>query len=212
LATETQLEAIIHCLTTQDVTASKFLISLLTYADFRDHPYTEELIRNTSEIFNAFLQHPKASESALEWANTVMKRNYAKDIKDLAHVQNGWHFGALHTSEDQLKDFRIEDMARDMQRLAPELWDLLGLMLSADRKEGRRQRAVTDRPVNQDKTDKDEDQMMASVEDDEDDMYWEGQDEFMMDEVDIVENGGTYHGPRCANRNVERRKALITIV
>ena len=59
-----------------------------------------------------------------------MKRKYAKDIKDLAHVQNGWHFGALHTSEDQLKDFWIEDMARDMQRLAPELWDLLGLMLS----------------------------------------------------------------------------------
>ena len=113
-------------------TVSKFLILVLIDTGFQEHHYLENLIHNSMEIFNPFFRHPKASGSALDWANTVMKKKYAKDIKDLANVKNGWHFGALHTSEMQLKDFWIEDMAQEMQQLAPELWDLLGLMLSAD--------------------------------------------------------------------------------
>jgi hypothetical protein len=45
------------------------------------------------------------------WANDCMKQKYAQDVKDLSHKANGWHFRALHTFEDQLKDFQIEDMA-----------------------------------------------------------------------------------------------------
>ena len=78
------------------MTASKFLVSLLTDAGFQEHPCSEDLVHNSTEIFNAFLKHPKASGSALDWANTAMKRKYAKDIKDLANVKNGWHFE--HTS------------------------------------------------------------------------------------------------------------------
>jgi len=212
LAIEERLEAIIHCLRTHDVTASVFLVSLLTDPDFQDHACTEDLVRNTAEIFSAFLEHPKASKSTLEWANTVMKRKYAKDIKDLARGENGWHFGALHTSEAQLKDFQIEDMARDMQRLAPELWDLLGLMLSVDRKENRQQQVAKDTSVNWDRADRGGDRVMGNAEDDAEDIYWEGQDEFTVDEVDIVESGGTYQHSQQASRNAERREALIAIV
>ena len=173
-----QLEAIIHCFQTHNVTASKFLVSLLTDAGFQEHPCSEDLVHNSTEIFNAFLKHPKASGSALDWANTVMKKKYAKDIKDLANVKNGWHFGALHTSEEQLKDFRIEDMAHEIQRLAPELWDLLGLMLSADRKQRMQQQTAKDAAIGGDRTDKDGDHTMSNVEDDEEDLYWEGQGEF----------------------------------
>jgi hypothetical protein len=50
----------------------------------------------------------------------------------MSHKDNGWHFGALKTSEEQLTNFQIEDMACDMAHLAPQLWDILGLILSAD--------------------------------------------------------------------------------
>ena len=60
------------------MTASKFLVSLLTDAGFQEHPCSEDLVHNSTEIFNAFLKHPKASRSALDWANTVMKKLLAK--------------------------------------------------------------------------------------------------------------------------------------
>ncbi|EJF60694.1 hypothetical protein DICSQDRAFT_20038, partial [Dichomitus squalens LYAD-421 SS1] len=47
---------------------------------------------------------------------------------DLAKAEQGWHFGAMHTQPEQLRDFKIEDMANTMQMVAPKLWSLvLGL-------------------------------------------------------------------------------------
>ncbi|KAJ7702952.1 hypothetical protein B0H14DRAFT_2164322, partial [Mycena olivaceomarginata] len=62
-----------------------------------------------------------------------IKLKYAQLIRDLADKDNGWHFSAANTSAKQLQNFRIEDMAVRMQALAPELWDMLGLLLSAHR-------------------------------------------------------------------------------
>ncbi|KAJ7928378.1 hypothetical protein B0H13DRAFT_1860573 [Mycena leptocephala] len=51
---------------------------------------------------------------------------------EISPTDNGWHFSAANTSAAQLQDFRIEDMATKMKTFAPELWDLLGLLLSAN--------------------------------------------------------------------------------
>ncbi|KAJ6567851.1 hypothetical protein B0H10DRAFT_2200069 [Mycena sp. CBHHK59/15] len=59
--------------------------------------------------------------------------SFAPCVRDLAEKENGWHFSAANTSAEQLQNFRIEDMAIQMKVLAPELWDLLGLLLSANR-------------------------------------------------------------------------------
>ncbi|KAJ7090155.1 hypothetical protein C8R44DRAFT_835959 [Mycena epipterygia] len=64
-----------------------------------------------------------------------MKLKYAGLIRDLADKENGWHFSAANTSAEQLQKFRIEDMALQMKDPAPELWDLLGLLLSANRRD-----------------------------------------------------------------------------
>lgn len=68
-----------------------------------------------------------------------MEDHYSISIKKLVHINNGFHFGALHTSEQQLKTFRIEDMAGKIAQQAPALWHLMGLLLAADRNETRRQ-------------------------------------------------------------------------
>jgi hypothetical protein len=72
----------------------------------------------------------------LAWAHGKIKIEYAQLIRDLADKDNGWHFSAANTSAKQLQDFRIEDMAARMKALAPELWDLLGLLLSANHQRG----------------------------------------------------------------------------
>lgn len=69
-----------------------------------------------------------------------METHCSSSIKTLAHIDGGFHFGALHTSEQQLKTFRIEDMARKIAQQAPALWHLMGLLIAADRNESRRQR------------------------------------------------------------------------
>jgi hypothetical protein len=59
-------------------------------------------------------------------------------VWELAKKENGWHFGALHASAQKLQEFQIKDMAQKMEELAPELWDLLGLMLSTDKRQTER--------------------------------------------------------------------------
>ncbi|EPQ50052.1 hypothetical protein GLOTRDRAFT_51116 [Gloeophyllum trabeum ATCC 11539] len=54
-------------------------------------------------------------------------------MKTLIKPENGWHFNAVNASTDGLQDFRIEDMAADLQHLAPALWDLLDSLLTATR-------------------------------------------------------------------------------
>ncbi|KAJ7871860.1 hypothetical protein B0H14DRAFT_2233745, partial [Mycena olivaceomarginata] len=61
-----------------------------------------------------------------------IKHKYAASIRELSQKKNGWHFDALHAKAAQLESFHIEDIAREIRVLAPELWELVGLMLSAD--------------------------------------------------------------------------------
>jgi hypothetical protein len=184
------------------------VLSLLRETKYQTHPCTEDLIQHTAEIFDAFLDHPKSSKSAFSWAHGIMKKKYANNIRELSHKDNGWHFGALKTSEEQLNNFRIEDMARDMAHLAPELWDLLGLMLSANRNARKMERAA---PANSVGMDDEGDQMMRGVEDEED-VLWDEVEDIIMDDGDVVANGGLYEHARTSRTNAERREALITIV
>ncbi|KAJ7896350.1 hypothetical protein B0H14DRAFT_2306070, partial [Mycena olivaceomarginata] len=107
------------------------MVSILRHANFSEHPAVDDLLDHSEDVFNAFLHHPRTSQSTLAWAHGVIKLKYAQLIRDLADKDNGWHFSAANTSAKQLQNFRIEDMAVRMQALAPELWDMLGLLLSA---------------------------------------------------------------------------------
>ena len=102
------------------------------------------------------------------WANEIVKKRYLDSIKELT-CNEEWHFNASHASAKDLEDFRIKDMAIKMKILAPELWDILGLLLSGDQR-SRRQHAEND--FNGDHT-------MADSEADDDEL-WEGLMSLMM--------------------------------
>ncbi|KAJ7306711.1 hypothetical protein DFH08DRAFT_622444, partial [Mycena albidolilacea] len=109
------------------------VVSVLRHLDFSNHPTVNDLVAHSDDILSAFFKHPRTSDSTLAWAHGIIKSRYAQLIRDLADKENGWHFSAANTSAAQLQEFRIEDMATKMKTLAPELWDLLGLLLSANR-------------------------------------------------------------------------------
>ncbi|KAK7032885.1 hypothetical protein R3P38DRAFT_2618776 [Favolaschia claudopus] len=130
-ASHTQISTVLTTLDNQRLSIPTFIISILRHSSFIGHSAVEDLVCHSNDIFNAFLDHPRTSDSILAWANGKIKLKYAQHIRDLADKDNGWHFSATNTSAKQLLQFRIEDMAAQMKRLAPDLWDLVGILLSA---------------------------------------------------------------------------------
>src|SRR5271170_6818680 len=85
-------------------------------------------------VLYALSKHSQTSQSTLTWASNLVKQMYAHSIKRLMPWENGWHFNALRASVDQLNDFHIEVMVQEMKQLAPELWEMLDILLLADKK------------------------------------------------------------------------------
>ncbi|KAJ7169358.1 hypothetical protein C8R43DRAFT_1121232 [Mycena crocata] len=129
----TQLTVLLGAFDNQKLPISRFLVSLLAHTSFVDHAAVDDLLSHTDDILSAFLAHPKSSNSVLHWANSIVKGKYAQAIRDLVDKDNGWHFVPTRAAMEKLEIFRIEDMARDMKAIAPQLWDLIGLLLSADK-------------------------------------------------------------------------------
>ncbi|KAJ7810658.1 hypothetical protein B0H13DRAFT_1667395 [Mycena leptocephala] len=129
----TQLSDLLGAFDNQRIHISDFLISVITHSAFQDHPSVDHLLTHTNDVLDVFLAHPKSSKPVLHWANSLIKTKYAEAIRNLARKENGWHFVPPRAAMEKLEEFRIEDMAREMKDLSPDLWDLIGLLLSADK-------------------------------------------------------------------------------
>ncbi|KAJ7817699.1 hypothetical protein B0H14DRAFT_2228986, partial [Mycena olivaceomarginata] len=116
------------------VTASDFVITLLERESYRDHTCTTSLVDKTPEIIDLFSKHPGSAQSTFAWARKAIQKKTAESIK-LLTANRDWHFDASHASAQQLEDFQIEEMAQQMKRMAPDLWNLLHLLLSKDHKD-----------------------------------------------------------------------------
>ncbi|KAF4566199.1 hypothetical protein EYR36_011614 [Pleurotus pulmonarius] len=93
-----------------------------------------DLLIHGDAICDALLHHPLRPDASLQWANEFVKSKYADEISALVDRDNGLHFSASTASAQQISDFRIEEMAKKMQVLAPHVWNLLDTLLSALRK------------------------------------------------------------------------------
>ncbi|KAI9059312.1 hypothetical protein FKP32DRAFT_1580100 [Trametes sanguinea] len=91
--------------------------------------YTD-LLRNTKTILSALYYHTDTAASTREWAHNAMCAHYANAVSDLAELDETWQFTASKARPEQIRDFRIEDMAGEMERRAPILWSLIDRLLS----------------------------------------------------------------------------------
>jgi hypothetical protein len=92
----------------------------------------QDLADHTEDLLNAFLQHPELGEATLKWANRTVSMNHAKMLKNISNKDSGWHFNASRISGDRLSRFELDDMARRMQRLAPDLWGMLDVLFAVN--------------------------------------------------------------------------------
>ncbi|KIK75243.1 hypothetical protein PAXRUDRAFT_19163 [Paxillus rubicundulus Ve08.2h10] len=124
-------EALEHCQTT----ASQFLKTVLTHRQYDDQPIVRDLLLHSTEVLGALLAHPIKTWDFMQCCAKLISDLYLKEICHTASEDGGWHFGALTATTQQLEDFNLDDMARDIEAHAPGLWTFVGLFLQCDEKQ-----------------------------------------------------------------------------
>lgn len=202
------LHKLLNKIQAKNMTASHVVLALLKDPDLREHALSKDLVSRTKEVLSAFETNPHSRQSTLEWANTVTKTKYAASIRAMSDVNNGWHFGNTSASQGQVKEFKIEEMAETMEEMAPEIWDLLGMILSADHRQTQREKPAVPTNVQPATRDADGDETMAPPETPE---LVQLTASMVDDDVDIEgASNPNSRGPKATR--AERRHALETIV
>jgi len=71
----------------------------------------------------------------------LIKRKYSQDIRDLADIESGWHFGALKASEESWQIFASRTWRKDAG-ISTGAMGFTGLMLTANSQEAWRKREL----------------------------------------------------------------------
>ena len=114
------------------VTPEDFFFALLTSTSLSAHPTATMVKHDVSRILNIFKAAPDTLNATSKWVFQVAEAGYQSQIKALTAKDGGFHFFTQNISEEQLRNFSIEDTSERMQNHAPDLWNLLGALLSAD--------------------------------------------------------------------------------
>ncbi len=110
------------------ITLSELLLAALEYNQPHRALY-HDLRKNVEPILSALYGHSGTADATSKWAHELMKTRYREAARELTDVVHGWHFGAAQAHPEQIQGFQIEDMARRMRAIAPELWELVGELL-----------------------------------------------------------------------------------
>nr|VWO97511.1 ATP-dependent RNA helicase CshA (EC [Ganoderma boninense] len=115
----------------QDIPISDLLSAVLIHNKFNrpEDIFLPDLSRSVPIILSSLYHHPITASSTCSWAHELMCSRYTSAAQNLSRVKNGWHFGAASATPEQVRDFRLEDMARSMRAMEPELWAVIFRML-----------------------------------------------------------------------------------
>lgn len=126
------IDLFLHHLRACHTTLPELILALLQNPLLDCHPLTREIVSAAPNVLAALARNGKTHASVLTWAHDYVKDECHNAVSRLAQKQSGWHFGALHANAEQLEEFRIEYMARDIQTREPLLWDVIGFLISGE--------------------------------------------------------------------------------
>ncbi|KAG1862648.1 hypothetical protein F4604DRAFT_1929403 [Suillus subluteus] len=156
------IDKVLDTLQLVGISVSYFLLELLANKEYINHIAVKDILQNKQLILDALLKSAEDSlRTELKWATDLIKDICAREIVVLSAKESGYHFDVVHTVPEQLEDFSIEELAKDMEKLAPVTWDFLDTALSAR----------THQKIGAGK-DRDEHQLVARMDSDEE-AYWE---------------------------------------
>lgn len=88
-----------------------------------------QISASLQKLLSAIFNCPSWSAESFSAGHHLMKARYTQAVTELTNKDHGWHFQALRATPERLRDSKMEDTAKKMQRNSPELWELIGLML-----------------------------------------------------------------------------------
>lgn len=111
--------------TLYDLLAFTFRTSLPIHQHHRD-----TLQSRGNDFLDPWLeQHPRGSQT---WAVTVASETCRDEIIQLTEPNAGFHFRATRAHLEQIETFSMVKMGKDIKRLSPHLWKILGVLLDAN--------------------------------------------------------------------------------
>jgi hypothetical protein len=116
-----------------DVKISEFITFLLSSSSLRKSSLVHDLHTNGSVIsFAINTVFPFTSAPTSDVAFQTICEHLKDETQSLiSQSENqGWQFGAVHAQAQQFDQFRIDEMARRMAAISPQLWHLIGSLVS----------------------------------------------------------------------------------
>jgi hypothetical protein len=192
-------QAILRCFSQNHATLSDLLAFIIQDPAVQDNTIVLDVLNHPTKLLSTLSEHSTLRQPVIQWALDLVNRKHVKSIQNLTSTRNGWHFNALHTSVEQINDFRLEDMVQNVQTTAPELWTTITSLLSADPKQLRR-RISRDVSALLDPGDDD-------IDEDDEAQYWVGLNE---DDIQLADTDskGPWHGLSKG----QQRHAIISLV
>ena len=127
-----QIKGILNAFEDFEITPLQFFQGLLGTKIFEDHLTTLSLFDDGDVILSLFKSLNGTSALTTRWVYRVAKETYRTQMHELTKKENGFHFLASKTTEDQLTRSTIEALSTQMQNCAPDLWQLVAELLMAD--------------------------------------------------------------------------------
>ena len=169
--------AILQHLTQYNATICDFLLSTIHDPHFRDHPLVTGFLSNMIDILSSLYEHPAIRRDILDWSLDLVRKDHAKSLQTLSSKKSGWHFSALRARIAPIREFRIEDMACQIESTAPNLWYTILSLLSADPRQVRRRKSRNSSMGSIDTNPEAVTEAESDAEDDDEAQFWLGVDD-----------------------------------
>ncbi|CDO77022.1 hypothetical protein BN946_scf184380.g8 [Trametes cinnabarina] len=194
------LRNVLNSLQTMQVTVTELFTFVLVHRQFNapgDILY-QDIIANARVFLSALYHNPATMDSTFTWTQELTRTRLAKTVSNMARTSEDLCFGAASADPEQVYEFRLEDMAWDLQLRAPDVWNLVVSLL------GGFDRSETQAPAAQ------QPGAIGNTADDPDDNeYWGGDDSLDLGTGGAGTDGTSADVPR--DRVTDRRNLLVHI-
>jgi hypothetical protein len=106
------------------------MVQTLRSSDPALERHRESLLERIPDVLD--LLSEKSAEQVEASAIRVATATYWDEVQNLIHPHTGFHFKGTSTCLPQLENFSIAQMGQTIQKIAPNLWNLLGVLLDAN--------------------------------------------------------------------------------
>ena len=123
---------ILNAFEDSEITAFQFLHELLLSNTFEDHPVTLSIVEDLDAILDTVKSAGATSDQTERWVFRGAEQGYQAQLLQLTKKESGFHFLPSKITNAQLMETKIENLSKQMNHHAPDLWRLVANLLAAD--------------------------------------------------------------------------------